>query len=694
MPVLVDLVADLGRSGVLSPVKSQKFLREAVGSIGLLVMGCSPAPPGETAGIDIDIDNGTAMKVDLREHQRIGAFIDGRYLRSDVRHSFTTKLGQPIDCVEFLAAPQVKALAMAGQPMAGPDPVQPVDMAARSEYELNGAPDDQGAARTCPEGTVPEIRLTEADILGAGGLDAFQSASRRLGRHFADHQSLASRQPAAPASGPSALPQGGLSCTQPFGVDYPGYAHVQRTYQNSNITNAASYLSINEPAVPRTNPNAASRAQVWMYSGIGVNGLDGCSCAPKGVPSQPNFPSCAQTIEAGWDVESWWKKNFHPVFFIFSTNNGYSDPSSCWDASGSMCPTGAPAWVPAANAGLIPGQLLPVTSSAGPHELYISVQISGGKWSIRAGIDGAGSVIGSFSAGSFWGSMATSGSQIYQVGGETSDPDLGGSVEMGTGVRPSTGWGIAAYVRDINVKNGATALAPAPPQTGVGADGMVATVPDSYTWSTLSDNTFFYGSDAGVFSNQHYHYQPPPNLGDWSPNNWKGQCKVNLTPVPNVPASVYHGEPMTGLSAASWGNRGAHALKCAGGDFYQRTYFGFCYAKSFGPGVGNACGSSCTGANDWDPSYYKASCNPGDVVYGVAQGAAGDVKTILCCPADGTGSSCATEIVYGQSQGFSGHDWDYGFYKSQCASGKFVNGISSLTTAPAGAPHAIRCCGP
>ena len=81
-------------------------------------------------------------------------------------------------------------------------------------------------------------------------------------------------------------------------------------------------------------------------------------------------------------------------------------------------------------------------------------------------------------------------------------------------------------------------------------------------------------------------------------------------------------------------------------------------------------------------------------MYSVAQGAAGDVKTILCCPADGSGSSCATEIVYGQSQGFAGHDWDYGFYKSQCSSGKFVNGISSLATTPAGAPHAIRCCGP
>jgi hypothetical protein len=105
---------------------------------------------------------------------------------------------------------------------------------------------------------------------------------------------------------------------------------------------------------------------------------------------------------------------------------------------------------------------------------------------------------------------------------------------------------------------------------------------------------------------------------------------------------------------------------------------------------------------DWDPGYVKAQCAPNEFVAGVSQsnnGFADGPDGILCCTGAVTASSCNTEYFYGQnSSSYSGLDWASGYYKGQCAPGKYVQGVSAVPVSSSSqvlaAAHALRCCGP
>src|SRR5258708_7131226 len=129
-----------------------------------------------------------------------------------------------------------------------------------------------------------------------------------------------------------------------------------------------------------------------MYSGIGVNGLGGCSCAGPGVTPTPTLPACAQTLEAGWIVS--YMNTLSPQFFVFATNNGYSRDSSCWATSGS-CGANGPVWVPNPGATITPYMVLPAGVPGGAqHELYVGTlkalsNMGTQDWWVVASIDGA-----------------------------------------------------------------------------------------------------------------------------------------------------------------------------------------------------------------------------------------------------------------------------------------------------------------
>jgi hypothetical protein len=179
---------------------------------------------------------------------------------------------------------------------------------------------------------------------------------------------------------------------------------------------------------------------------------------------------------------------------------------------------------------------------------------------------------------------------------------------------------------------------------------------------------------AAVFLNQNSGYTGAP-IGDWMNGSYKGQCSP--------------GQAVNGVSS----KLAAHGLLCEAGPptvFLQNSS---CRSVPFDPGNNP---SPWSGA-DWDNGFYKAQCQSNEYVAGVAQSTGDAVDGILCCPGEGlTQSACQLEVFEAQnSPDYRAPDWDNGYYKGECAAGKYVAGVSAVAAGYfAGVPHAIYCCSP
>jgi hypothetical protein len=642
-------------------------------------------------GCDGGLDGGatpspsdSALASPLAETQRVQDFLDARYRQREVQHSFHTVFGQTIDCIDFFAQPGVKALAQRGTPlstMPEPPPLGPKGIP--SVVEFNGKLDDQGKPRACPKGTVPYVRITAQEIASVGGLAAYLASQSGRPGHSPEQSVLPTQpSPEAPISPPA--PQAAV-CTQQFGLDYPGYAHVQQTYNNANQNNISSdtaTFSIFIPGFPSMPGGGAHMvAQTWTYSGWGANSPTlGCTCGGAGEPA------CTQSVETGWIVNVQTYGNQNPHFFTFSTNDGYH--TSCW--GGTACTSPAPIWVGYSGALMAPGTILTNGSILGTqHELYVNtvnlglgnpVGSAGYGWWIIAGVDGSRSAMGYFPGTAYTGSMPTK-AQTFQVGGEVHDPNSAWGVPMGSGANPSAGYTQAAAVHDFGACGTSACYSPM-------AGGMITTVGSNYSYSTSAagasgwQNWFYYGNVPNVFWGQNHGYQWTP-VGDWSYGNYKGECGMN---------GASKGIPLVGLSAYTGGSHQAHAVQCAATTV--STTGSSCYARMFDPNNNQGL------AGDWDVGFYKANCAANEYVQGVSQSTAGRINGILCCPSiQATHNYCTTEVLYNQnSSSFYTNgtvDWDWGFDKGQCSYGKYVAGVSanySSSQGVVGAPHAIECC--
>jgi hypothetical protein len=256
------------------------------------------------------------------EAANIQAFLDARYTAGDVTHSFVTKFGQTIDCVDFFSLPAVKALGITELPEPPPDLAQlnAGRTGPLSDVEFNGALDQNGSVRACPAGSAPKVRITAATILAAGGLGQVLHALSHKGP-----------PPMTPACSPGA-DAGDIS------DDAGAYAHVIGVAPNRDAgpgyNKVYDHMSIFAPAVP-TNTAASgdhSLSQTWTYSGTCFDDF-GDSCTGG---------NCVQSVELGWDVDPNLDvllglpvSGDQPALFTFGTANGYA--SGCYDDIGSGC---------------------------------------------------------------------------------------------------------------------------------------------------------------------------------------------------------------------------------------------------------------------------------------------------------------------------------------------------------------------
>jgi len=485
----------------------------------LVTAGCSgnkqPAPAG-SAGVSAS--TATAQGASADEATSIRRFLDARYRAEDVHHSFRSALGQDIDCIDFFAQPGVKALAARGQPMTSvpalPDvpsgfhaaePAASTDRLERSAA-FDGSLDDNGSVRACPEGTVPEVRITVEQVQRAGGVEAFRRAL---------HTKAAPAKPRILKGGPDQYGD----CE---GEDYAGYAHVyglMLTPSTQAIAAGSSVMSIYGPNIP--DPAVAygpSIAPTWMvgYSADYAN---------------------VETVETGWNVDSWvYDGDTHvPHLFIFSTTDDYVS-TGCyndWDAAitgyevddagqpevddaGNLVPGTCVPWVQISRQ-YTPGMALPASvvqavdprkPSSLPKELSLStVNIAGGWWILVQVSGGPPSFLGFYPGKSYDVSMT-----YYEIGGEvatsanpaSADPFPGTGLQMGSGQKPSEGQGYAAYHRDY------MALLSGPTEGGsplVDDASICATDEADYTYSATPKPV---SQAAGPWVNYFYYGGTPP----------------------------------------------------------------------------------------------------------------------------------------------------------------------------------------
>ncbi|MBN1610263.1 MAG: neprosin family prolyl endopeptidase [Polyangiaceae bacterium] len=594
-----------------------------------------------------------AGRATAAELSRIRDYLDRQYKAEDVRHSFQTKHGQSIDCVDFFRHPGARRLAERGAPLTAiPTPPPPPPnlppltkpIGDPSDDSFNGLPDSQGRARSCPERTVPVVRLEPDTIVRDGGLDRF------LARRF--------KKPRPPT---------------PDWGNNNGHAHAGAIYvdSGSNITSGVTTLNILKPEFwPGVLPENFSLSQTWMGELTGT-----------------------QTVEVGWIVSEYVNGAGHtdPYLFIYATNDGYQT-TGCFNnvpREAACLPWVAqPGAVYAPGAKLTPGAQNELTIMTayrspsdspgyfGPPAWWIYVQGASG-----------GSYIGYYPASDFSGQQMATRAQQFNVGAEVADTTNTWVIPMGNGASATAGLGHTGYHRNYRGCTGGyaggytwcTSGGTFPTPTNFGA-------PESTEFGYNVSNTgggsgwgpyFFYGNTPAVFWDQNYGYQWSP-IGDWLGGSYKGECGL--------------GQPITGLSKYTSGQHQGHAILC-GSKTISNVTGSSCYVRDFSSGDSRAPN---TGTGDWDRNYFKGECASNEFVQGIGQTTSGKVYAILCCPGTVAHQSCGAQTFYSRdSSGYSGNDWDPQFFKGQCPAGKYVSGVSSVARrryGVVGAPHAILCC--
>ena len=411
-----------------------------------LVLGCSARPDSRNGDLPETTATVKAAGAQLAPLAPVGAsdvasiqaYIDSLYSPKDVRHTFTTKFNEVIDCVDFQAQPSVKALAKQGitaldEGPPTPPPSAPGLPAIDPSIALSGQPDQNGSARNCPSGSVPYPRVTVARIQAAGGLTAYLHAP-----------DVMPHPPAGPICSPFTS-ENGLAWAEAgnTSLNNLGATTIAAVYDPGMqvLTNCGNF---GQPVCEH------SISQLWINTGT-CEALNGNSCASG---------TAIQSVELGWMVQSHINGDTNPHIFAFSTQNGYAggSGSGCYNLTCSE-------FVQVTNPAYFPGQTIGgiVPPSVGKAPVEIAFQVFNPGVSYPAAYHNwyvyvNGSLIGYYPGTLFSGQMVTQASSMA-VGGEVATNYVDqpyADVLMGSGFPANDGFTMSAYHRDIYYLNPGT----------------------------------------------------------------------------------------------------------------------------------------------------------------------------------------------------------------------------------------------
>ncbi len=417
-------------------------------------------------------------------------WLNDHYTAQDVRHTFKTRFGETIDCIDFFAQSGVKELARRGRPVTTipvPPPLRHPEKWARwadspmSDYMFNGSLDEDGHSRTCPQGTVPELRTTVDQLRAAhtrySGKDRHRHGPPKGQRptksgigHPATtreatgtaHAAISPGRLGSPTTSPTFPPY-------PPQSDYCGYAHVVSSiYPGASAssspldTGTASFSIWDLAGTGNQVPDDGSHSlmQIWVTSGWNTYSGLTTMCGESSPGCGGSDPPCIESLEIGWDDDPFnasamlLSNVYSPHLFGYATPDGYH--SGCYDNNG-LSGTCSVLWMKAASPPLLLGATLPSNVTLGTYsqeDLDIEVTYSSSEWWVYAAINGTPTAIGYYVTSDYTGPMASGQAQEFQAGGEVYDvaeeTDLGTwNVKMGSSQSASEGYKNAAYVADL-----------------------------------------------------------------------------------------------------------------------------------------------------------------------------------------------------------------------------------------------------
>lgn len=358
---------------------------------------------------------------DAAEFERMKDYLRQHHAGVVARHQFELEPGRTVDCVDMLTQPGARRLGLTRGPWSGQTP-----RALPGEHTVGDAGDLQtrdpgiflwpargpGAAaehdgagrdKSCPEGTIPKLRL------GLEQLTAFETLE-----HFRHKRGEPGR------SGQAGVPAGPLGQQASGGAPHE-YADA---YQSLTNYGAESFLNVWKAYTEKTSEFSLS--QIWVTGGSPV-----------------------ETVEAGWQVY----RSRHlinpkfPYFFIYSTQDGYNQ-TGCYDLE---CDD----FVQTNKDVVVGGRWTNLSQVDGAqYSTAVKARLDDGSDGAACGwwiaVDGVWA--GYYPCSLYDSAGIRHSASFIDFGGEIVNTSPSGrhtKTDMGSGYKPSAGFGRAAYQRTI-----------------------------------------------------------------------------------------------------------------------------------------------------------------------------------------------------------------------------------------------------
>ncbi|KAK8456956.1 hypothetical protein SEVIR_3G101400v4 [Setaria viridis] len=374
----------------------------------LLVVSSSAVIPA-SAGAGGSSSNGTAVPFrsadELLRFQRIKAQL-ARTRDASVK-TIQSPDGDVIDCVPTHLQPAFEHPKLRGH-KPEKEPAERPRSSGRADAD--GDQDDEEAlpqawrrsGESCPEGTIPVRRTTEADMLRASSVSRFGMKAR--GGGFTRRDSTAG-----------------------------GHEHAVGYVSGGQFYGAKASLNVWPAQV--ASPAEFSLSQIWVISGAFGNDLN--------------------TIEAGWQVSPQLYGDNNPRFFTYWTDDAYQE-TGCYNLHCS-------GFVQTSSRVAIGAAISPISSSGGRQfdiTLLIWKDPRRGHWWLQLG---SGALVGYWPSSLFTHLGTRAG--MVQFGGEVVNARPAGAphtaTQMGSGRFPGEGYARAAYFRSVQVVDWDNSLVPA-----------------------------------------------------------------------------------------------------------------------------------------------------------------------------------------------------------------------------------------
>lgn len=395
---------------------------------------------------------------DAAEFERMKAYLRSHYEGVVSKHHFELSAGVVVDCVDELTQPAARRQGLTRANWVTKPSQLPVEQASNGEVTqgmpaLDSVPrdpgvflnrqqpgaDEAGALQSCARGSIPMKRLTLQQLARFESLEHFRHKRGMPGTggqpgHGSDFQTQAITHE---------------------------YAHAYGWVSNFG---AETYFNVWKPYTELSSEFSLS--QLWISDGKGQ-----------------------ETVEAGWQVYRQRHPSdfpYDPHLFIYSTQDGYKN-TGCYDLTCSD-------FVQTNSSVVIGGRLTNLSVSGGSqYSTRVMIQKDGvnGNWWIAVN----GVYAGYYPRNLYDAAGIINQAANIDFGGEIINSQPSGrhtGTDMGSGAKPSSGFGYAAYQRTIRyISTGNVYSKPTltPSRTKAACYDISTPAFDSGTWQTY----FYFG---------------------------------------------------------------------------------------------------------------------------------------------------------------------------------------------------------